>query len=362
MKPDEIYSLDSYDYDLPESMIAPEPLSVRTSSKLLVLSRKDGEISDRGFRDLKDYLKKGDMLVFNDSRVIKARLKAAKKTKGKVEMLLLRPFGAGGKHYDVESRKWQALISPAKSLDAGMDLDIPDAKITILERCGDGVFLVEFAGMERDFGLGRYLEEKGAVPLPPYIERCRKSGGFKGREDDGSRYQNVYARPPGSVAAPTAGFHFDGKFIEELIGMGVKTAFVTLHVGLGTFKPVKASDIREHRMDREWYFCESSVIEKIKETRSNNGRVVAVGTTSVRVLETVFGNKGRASGFTDLFIRPGFEFRAVDAMITNFHLPKSTLLMLVSTFAGRKNVMDAYGHAVKNGYRFYSYGDAMLII
>lgn len=356
------YSLDSYLYDLPQEKIAPHPLKDRSCSKLLLLEKRSGKITDSRFNKISECLKDGDLLVLNDSRVIKARLSVKKETGGRLEVLLIRPAQAK-ELYDIDSVRWEALINPSRGMKCGTQLQLENMKIKVLSRNNDGHFEIELALGPHGTRIEDFLKRAGEVPIPPYIKRRRKMLDEKTRSGaDELRYQNVYAGPKGSVAAPTAGFHFDDALLNELEKRGVKRSFITLHVGPGTFKPIDAHDIRDHKMDREWYRISDKVMGMIDDTKSKGGRVIAVGTTSVRVLETVFSGKSvKQTGFTDLFIKPGFDFKAVDAIITNFHVPGSTLILLVSAFAGRDRILEAYRHAIGADYRFYSYGDSMFI-
>ena len=329
-------------FDLPPELIAQHPVAERPASRLLHLDRATGAIADRGFRDLPDLLRPGDLLVLNDTRVIPARLWGRKETGGRVEVLVERVLG--------ESEAL-AHVRASKSPKPGSELWFEDdVRARVAGREADLFHLVF------DRPLMPFLETRGHMPLPPYITR----------EDaalDVERYQTVYAEKPGAVAAPTAGLHFDETLLSTLTAKGVSQARVTLHVGAGTFQPVRVDDIREHRMHAEWLRVPAEVVEAVNRTRERGGRVVAVGTTVVRSLETAAlgGTLQAYEGETDIFITPGFRFRVVDALITNFHLPESTLLMLVSAFAGHETIMRAYRHAVEQRYRFFSYGDAMFI-
>ena len=329
-------------FDLPPELIAQHPVAERPASRLLHLDRATGAIADRGFRDLPDLLRPGDLLVLNDTRVIPARLWGRKETGGRVEVLVERVLG--------ESEAL-AHVRASKSPKPGSELWFEDdVRARVAGREAD-LFRLVF-----DRPLMPFLESRGHMPLPPYITR----------EDaalDVERYQTVYAEKPGAVAAPTAGLHFDETLLSTLTAKGVLQARVTLHVGAGTFQPVRVDDIREHRMHAEWLRVPAEVVEAVNSTRERGGRVVAVGTTVVRSLETAAlgGTLQAYEGETDIFITPGFRFRVVDALITNFHLPESTLLMLVSAFAGHETIMRAYRHAVEQRYRFFSYGDAMFI-
>ena len=333
-------------YDLPESLIAQTPLQQRDGSKLLVLGKQTGKIEHRHFYDVMEYLQPGDCLVMNDSRVLPARLLGQRPSGGAVELLLLRDLG---------NNRWECLAKPGRKLREGQEVifDSGDLTATILEVCEDGNRIVEFhyQGIFLEV-----LERLGKMPLPPYI---------KAELQDQERYQTVYSREVGSAAAPTAGLHFTQELLDSLRQKGVETAFVTLHVGLGTFRPVKADNILEHHMHSELCMISKETADKLNKTRQNGGRIICVGTTSCRTLESLVLDDGSfvpASKWTDIFIYPGYRFKAMDGLITNFHLPESTLVMLVSAFAGRENILNAYEKAVENQYRFFSFGDAMLII
>nr|WP_156787111.1 tRNA preQ1(34) S-adenosylmethionine ribosyltransferase-isomerase QueA [Thermanaerovibrio velox] len=340
--------MDSYDYQLPEELIAQSPVEPRDSSRLMVLPRTGGSIDHRIFRDVKDYLLPGDLLVLNDTRVMKSRLLGRKPSSGKVEVFLLSPL-------DEEGTLWQALVKPGRKVPHGTCVLFSDseADMAIVEdRIGDGLRLVRFPNCN-----GRDIANRlGDVPLPPYIENDAV---------DENRYQTIYCDPckERSVAAPTAGLHFTEELIRSLNDKGVRTSFVTLDVGIGTFRPVKTERASAHIMHQEVCSVPESTAELIAATKSKGGRVIAVGTTVVRTLESfgLNGIKGRSFS-TNLFIRPGFQFKVVDGLVTNFHLPRSTLLMLVVAFAGYHNVMNAYKEAVSKRYRFFSFGDAMLIL
>lgn len=332
-------------YDLPQELIAQTPLEQRDASRLMVLNRQTGEISHRHFHDILDYLNPGDCLVMNDSRVLPARLLGHRPTGGMAEVLLLRDLG---------NKCWECLVKPGRKLQPGSTVIFGDGELTATVRDvqEDGNRVVEFhyEGIFLEI-----LERLGKMPLPPYI---------KAELADQERYQTVYSREVGSAAAPTAGLHFTKELLEEIRAKGGKTAFVTLHVGLGTFRPVKAEEITEHHMHSELCMMSAETADILNETRKNGGRIVCVGTTSCRTLESLVGEDGTfcaASRWTDIFIYPGYRFRAMDALITNFHLPESTLVMLVSAFAGREHVLHAYEEAVKERYRFFSFGDAMFI-
>ncbi len=335
-------TLDDFDYTLPPELIAQAPLPNRTDSALLVV---DGDtLADCRFADLPERLDRGDLLVFNDTRVIHARLHGVKTSGGQVEVMVERAVGP---------HEALAQIRASKSPQTGSRIRLADAfDVTVLGRVGE-FYHLRFPTSENVLDL---LERHGKLPLPPYIRRSADGG-------DESRYQTVYAREPGSVAAPTAGLHFDEAMLDRLAGRGIDTAWLTLHVGAGTFQPVRTNDLGEHRMHRERYVLPEETVAAIAATRARGGRVIAVGTTSLRALEGAAqdGALEAGSGETDLFVLPGFRFQVVDALITNFHLPKSTLLMLVSAFAGMEPIRRAYAHAVEKSYRFFSYGDAMFI-
>lgn len=340
------YSTKDYYYDLPEELIAQDPLEDRSSSRLMVLGKKSGEVSHHHFRDILDYLRPGDCLVINNTRVIPARLIGTKKETGAhVEILLLRR-----KKDDI----WETLVKPGKKLRPGAEVTFGDGSLTatILDVVEGGDRLVQF---HYDGIFEEVLDRLGEMPLPPYIKHKLK---------DRDRYNTVYAKFDGSAAAPTAGLHFTKELLEEVKEKGVNIAQVTLHVGLGTFRPVKVDDVREHEMHTEWYRVTQETADMINQTKENGGRIIAVGTTSVRTLETVADEDGHMKaqeGDTSIFIYPGYKWKVVDGLITNFHLPESTLIMLVSSLAGREHVLAAYKEAVKERYRFFSFGDAMYI-
>lgn len=333
-------------YELPQELIAQTPLKDRTASRLLVLDRKSGEIEHRRFRDITEYLRPGDCLVMNNTRVIPARLYGVKEdTGGKIEFLLL-------KRIDLDT--WEIILKPGKRGRKGARFVFGDgalrAEITDVKPDGNRIVRFEYEGVWEEL-----LDKLGEMPLPPYI---------KEKLTDKERYQTVYSKIEGSAAAPTAGLHFTEELLEKIKDMGVNTAYLTLHVGLGTFRPVSVENVEEHVMHSEYYEINEETAKLINRTRENGGRIVAVGTTSVRTLETAADGDGRLkaeSGNTDIFIYPGYKFKAVDALITNFHLPESTLLMLISAFAGKDKVFKAYEEAVKEKYRFFSFGDAMFI-
>lgn len=336
-----------FDYDLPQAFIAQSPLAARDSSRLLVLNRETGILEHRIFREIGDYLLKDDLLVLNQTRVIPARVYARKPTGGRVELLLLRRR---------DLLTWEALVG-GKALSAGKTVQVEEGPEAVIIGELDGAArLVQFSEPIEPF-----FPRVGRVPLPPYIRQ---------ELADPERYQTVYAREPGSAAAPTAGLHFTQRLLGGMEQQGVRLAYVTLHVGLDTFAPVTENDPREHKIHSEWCELSRECADLINETRHKARRIIAVGTTSARVLESAFRNSSRAgserltayTGQTDLYILPGFQFKLVDGLITNFHLPRSTLLMLVSAFAGRERILQAYATAIQSGYRFYSFGDAMLIL
>ncbi len=353
-----------FDYELPPELIAQEPLSERAGSRMLVLSREDGEIAHRQVTDIATYLKRGDLLVVNDTRVFPARITGHRlDTGGQAELLLTHRVEGSD-----EGEVWDALMRSGFRPRRGMGLSMANGSLVVevIEPLGEGRVRVRLEGKAP---LEDILDRHGSVPLPPYIKR--DEGDASRAAADRERYQTVYARRRGAVAAPTAGLHFSDELMGMLKRAGVQVATITLHVGPGTFRPVTADDPSTHAMDAEWYEVSPETAELIAETRSAGGRVVAVGTTTVRSLETVameHGDVVAATGWSRLFIRSPFAFKAVDSLLTNFHLPRSTLLMLVSAFCdgvdggGRKRVLDAYEAAVAERYRFYSYGDCMLIL
>ena len=333
-------------FDLPEELIAQDPLEDRSSSRLMVLDKNTGEITHRIFRDITEYLHPGECLVINDTKVIPARLIGAKEDTGaKIEILLLKR-----KENDI----WETLVKPGKKCRPGAKVVFGNGELRaeILEVLEDGNRLVQFS-YEGIFE--EVLDRLGQMPLPPYITH---------KLQDKNRYQTVYAKYEGSAAAPTAGLHFTKEFLKEIEDSGVRIARVTLHVGLGTFRPVKVENVLEHHMHSEYYHVSKEAADIINDTRRNGGRVISVGTTSTRTLESVAQDDGTivpGSGNTEIFIYPGYKFKAIDCLITNFHLPESTLLMLVSALAGKDHILAAYEEAVKERYRFFSFGDAMFI-
>ena len=340
--------IDLFDFNLPESLIAQTPLKNRSDSRLMVLNKQTGEIEHQVFKNITKYLKPGDCLVLNDTKVLPARLFGIKEDTGaKIEVLLLK---------QMENDRWETLVKPAKRIKVGSEIVFGDGKLKA--RCiaekdhGGRIIEFHYEGIFYEV-----LNELGEMPLPPYI---------KEQLEDRDRYQTVYAKETGSAAAPTAGLHFTEELLTEIKNMGVHITFLTLHVGLGTFRPVSVEDIHEHEMHAEFYQVSEETADLINRVKQQGGRIISVGTTSTRTLETIASaNNGKiiaTSGWTDIFIYPGYEFKGIDGMITNFHLPKSTLIMLVSALAGRPNVLHAYEEAVKEKYRFFSFGDAMLII
>ncbi|ASK63082.1 tRNA preQ1(34) S-adenosylmethionine ribosyltransferase-isomerase QueA [Virgibacillus phasianinus] len=337
-----------FDFDLPEELIAQTPLKNRTASRLLVLNRESKQIDHKHFSDIKDYLKRGDCLVLNDTRVLPARLYGIKKDTGaKLEVLLL---------HQKEKDCWEVLAKPAKKMKVGTELVFGDGKLTATclqtKEHGGRIVQFDYKGIFYEV-----LDELGEMPLPPYI---------KEQLPEKERYQTVYAREEGSAAAPTAGLHFTNELLDELKGMGVIITFITLHVGLGTFRPVSVDNIDDHTMHAEFYHMTEETAQTLKAVRKNNGRIISVGTTSTRTLETIArdheGEFVASSGWTDIFIYPPYDFQAIDGLITNFHLPKSTLIMMVSALVDRESILHAYNEAVKEKYRFFSFGDAMLIL
>jgi S-adenosylmethionine:tRNA ribosyltransferase-isomerase len=353
-----------FSYELPEELIAHSPLAERSASRLLVLDGVSGAVADRGMGDLPSYLRSDDLLVFNDTRVVAARIVGAKPSGGRVEIFLERVVGAGQGGASGGGRQALVQLRASKPVREGLEIATSGGVVRVVGRDED-LWRVEVPGDALEF-----FEAWGEVPLPPYIHRAAGA-------EDRERYQSIFAREKGAVAAPTASLHFDASLMERLEVLGVERAFVTLHVGAGTFQPLRTDDLDAHKMHAERVSVSSATWRAIGRARARGGRVVAVGTTVVRALESAalagpaqetggMGSDDAAdrpvfSGETRLFIRPGFPFGVVDAMVTNFHLPESTLLMLVSAFAGRENVLGAYAHAVRNRYRFFSYGDAMFV-
>ena len=338
--------LEEFDYYLPEELIAQTPIKQRDASRLMVLDKKTGELVHKHFYDIIDYLNKGDTLVLNDTKVLPARLIGEKvSTKAVIEVLLLK---------NIEGDTWECLVKPARRIHVGDVVSFGDGllKLTCIDVKDEGirVFEASFKGIFYEL-----LDKLGTMPLPPYIHK---------KLEDKDRYQTVYAKETGSAAAPTAGLHFTEELLERIKEEGINIVYLTLHVGLGTFRPVKVEDVTKHKMHSEFYSLSKSVADILNKTRENGKRIIAVGTTSTRTLETIyqkFGTFKEDSGFTDIFIYPGKEVKSIDGLITNFHLPKSTLIMLVSAIAGKDNILNAYNIAVKDKYRFFSFGDAMFI-
>lgn len=338
--------LEEFDYNLPEELIAQTPIKQRDTSRLMVLDKKTGEISHKHFYDIIDYLNPGDTLVLNDTKVLPARLIGEKtNTKAVIEVLLLK---------NKENDTWETLVKPARRIHVGDVVSFGGGllKLTCTEVKDEGIRLFEASYKGIFYEL---LDKLGTMPLPPYIHE---------KLEDKDRYQTVYAKEVGSAAAPTAGLHFTEELLAKIEEKGINIVYLTLHVGLGTFRPVKVEDVTKHKMHSEFYSLNNSVADTLNKTRANGKRIIAVGTTSTRTLETIydkFGEFKEDSGFTDIFIYPGKEVKSIDGLITNFHLPKSTLIMLVSAIAGKDNILNAYKIAVKEKYRFFSFGDAMFI-
>lgn len=337
---------DDFDYELPEELIAQTPLEKRDSSRLLILDKKTGDIEHKHFSDIIDYLEKDDILVLNNTRVLPARLIGEKEeTKAVIEILLLK---------NIKNDIWECLVKPARRIKVGTIVSFGDGllKAKCIKESDEGIrhFELIYDGI-----LYEILDKLGTMPLPPYIHE---------KLADQSRYQTVYAKEIGSAAAPTAGLHFTEELLKKIKDKGITICYVTLHVGLGTFRPVNVENVNEHKMHSEYYEMSRDVAKILNDAKKNNKRIISVGTTSTRVLETVvskYNEFRECSGFTDIFIYPGYKFKAINALITNFHLPKSTLVMLVSALAGKDNILNAYKIAVKEKYRFFSFGDAMFI-
>ncbi len=342
-----VLKLSDFYYDLPEELIAQDPLLKRSDSRLMVINRENGSIEHKHFTDVINYLEKGDCLVINDTKVIPARLIGVKEDTGaSIEVLLLKRK---------DDKTWETLVKPGKKARVGARISFGDGKLIgeVTDIVEEGNRLVKFS---YDGIFEEVLDELGQMPLPPYITH---------KLEDKNRYQTVYAKHDGSAAAPTAGLHFTNELLEEIEKKGIKIARVTLHVGLGTFRPVKVDNITDHHMHSEFYVIDENAADIINETKKNGGKVVSVGTTSTRTLETAADENGMikaSSGWTDIFIYPGYKFKCVDRLITNFHLPESTLLMLVSALYDRDKILEAYKIAVKEKYRFFSFGDAMIIL
>ena len=338
--------VEDFDYNLPEELIAQKPLEKRDSSKLLVLDKNTGKIEHKHFYDVLDYLEEGDTLVLNDTKVLPARLIGTKEeTNAVIEILLLK---------NIKEDDWECLVKPARRIKVGTIVSFGNGKLKAkcIKEDNEGIrhFTLIYDGI-----LLEILEDLGSMPLPPYIHE---------KLNDQSRYQTVYAKEVGSAAAPTAGLHFTNELLDKIVEKGINIAYVTLHVGLGTFRPVSVEKIEDHEMHSEYYHMTRDVAELLNKTKANGHKIIAVGTTSTRTIETIMAKYGEfteCSGWTNIFIYPGYEFKGIDRLITNFHLPKSTLVMLVSALAGKENIMRAYYEAIDNEYRFFSFGDAMLI-
>ena len=338
--------VEDFDYELPEELIAQTPIEKRDESRLLVLDKETGNIEHKRFYNIIDYLEEGDTLVLNDSKVLSARLIGVKEeTNAVIETLLLK---------NIKNYEWECLVKPARRIKVGTIVSFGDGKLKAkcTKELDEGIrhFELIYSGI-----LLEILEELGTMPLPPYIHE---------KLEDQSRYQTVYAKEVGSAAAPTAGLHFTKELLKKIEDKGINICYITLHVGLGTFRPVTVDKVEDHEMHSEFYTMTKEVADKLNETKKNKKRIIAVGTTSTRTLETImnlYGEFKECSGWTNIFIYPGYTFKAIDALITNFHLPKSTLVMLVSTLAGREKILNAYKVAVDEKYRFFSFGDAMFI-
>ena len=338
--------VEDFDYNLPEELIAQTPLKKRDSSRLLVLDKKTGNIEHKKFTDIIDYLEKGDTLVLNDTKVLPARLIGIKEeTNAVIEVLLLK---------NIENDDWECLVKPARRIKVGTIVSFGEGKLKAecIKEADEGIrhFRLLYDGI-----LMEILDELGTMPLPPYIHE---------KLEDQSRYQTVYAKEIGSAAAPTAGLHFTKELLKKIEDKGINIAFITLHVGLGTFRPVSVEKVEDHEMHSEYYQMSKEVADLLNKTKKNNKKIISVGTTSTRTLETIitkYNEFRECSGWTNIFIYPGYKFKGIDNLITNFHLPKSTLVMLVSALAGRENILSAYSEAIKEKYRFFSFGDAMYI-
>ena len=337
---------DDFDFELPEELIAQHPIKQRDMSKMMVLNKESGEIEHKTFKDITNYLQKGDVLVLNDTKVLPARLFGVKEnTDAHIEVLLLK---------NIEKDSWECLVKPAKRVKVGTKVSfggsLLEATCTQIGEEGIRIFTFSYQGVFYEI-----LDKLGTMPLPPYI---------RSKLEDKDRYQTVYAKVLGSAAAPTAGLHFTQELLKKIEEMGVEICYVTLHVGLGTFRPVNVEDVTKHTMHKEYYMMNKDVADKLNKAKKEGRRIIAVGTTSTRTLESImqkYNTFKECSGWTDIFIYPGYTFKAIDALITNFHLPKSTLIMLVSAFASKDIILNAYKEAVKNKYRFFSFGDCMLI-
>lgn len=337
---------ENFDYELPEHLIAQTPIQKRDTSRMMVLDKKTGEIEHRHFHDIVDYLGENDVLVLNDTKVMPARIYGVKEeTNAAIELLLLK---------EMENDTWECLTKPAKRVKVGSVISFGDGRLKALcieeKEEGIRVFKLDYEGI-----LYEILDSLGEMPLPPYIHE---------KLQDKDRYQTVYAKNVGSAAAPTAGLHFTKELLEELKKKGVTILYITLHVGLGTFRPVNVEDVTKHKMHSEFYAMSKEVADTLNQAKKDGKRIISVGTTSTRTLETIVSKYGKfeeCSGWTDIFIYPGYTFKAIDSLITNFHLPKSTLIMLVSALAGKEHILNAYHEAVKEEYRFFSFGDSMFI-
>lgn len=349
----EIYTkLSDYDYNLPKEFIAQQPLENRDDSRLLVLCRNTGRIEHRKFYEITDYFSPGDFLVLNDTKVLPARLTGNRIGGASIELLFIEEIG---------ENRWKVLIKSNAKLKAGEEICVDNNSISarLLDRI-EGAWLIEFN--KNNTTVKELLHRIGGMPLPPYIKRAKNQDALFSL--DRERYQTVFAQKEGAIAAPTAGLHFTKETLEKAQKRGVEIGFVTLHVGLGTFSPIKTEDIRDHLMHKEYYECSQEIIQGIKRAKEQHRRVIATGSTSCRVLETIAGNgnSSQLCGWTNLFIYPPYTFQYVDVLLTNFHLPKTTLLVMASAFAGRENILNAYEIAKNEGYRFFSYGDCMMII
>lgn len=345
-------AVSDYDYDLPKEFIAQCPLENREDARLLVLCRRTGEIEHRKFYEIVDYFSRGDVLIFNNTKVVPACITGCKVSGASVELLFIEDLG---------ENQWKVLIKTGAKLRENEEIWIDNKAIPLklIKKLKDGSWLVKCHG---EIDIKGLFQRIGRMPLPPYIKRAKNNDALL--QLDRERYQTVFAQKEGAIAAPTAGLHFSKDTIEKIKDRGVEIGFVTLHVGLGTFLPMKTEDMRDHQIHKEYYECPEVVIQKIEKAKKENKRVVAVGTTSCRVLETIAMSDAALSysGWTNIFIYPPYKFQNVDILITNFHLPRTTLLLLVSAFAGRENILDAYEIAKRKGYRFFSYGDCMMII
>lgn len=350
----EIYTkLSDYDYNLPKEFIAQQPLENRDDSRLLVLYRNTGRIEHRKFYEITNYFSQGDFLVLNNTKVVPARLAGNRIGGASIELLFIEEIG---------ENRWKVLMKSNAKLKKGEEIYVDNNSISarLLDRTEEGAWLIEFN--KKNTTIKELLHRIGGMPLPPYIKRAKNQDALFSL--DRERYQTVFAQKEGAIAAPTAGLHFTKDTLEKIQKRGVEIGFVTLHAGLGTFLPIKTDDVRHHLMHKEYYECTKEIIQKIKRTKEQNRRVIATGSTSCRVLETIArnDNSSQLSGWTNLFIYPPYNFQYVDVLLTNFHLPKTTLLVMASAFAGRENILNAYEIAKNEGYRFFSYGDCMMII